>query len=500
MSGSMNRDFSNATVATGAPTLSDTFVGSGSSANFTISLNLTAASATVAEVAAQHTILTNVGRANQTTAYKIGHVYGCTTNPSGSNQSADQYAGNGILEGFFGSGGNLGTVNEADCANIGSNADTIASSTSAYGFVSVSAGNARSTAAYWATASTASWNYGFLVSDYASQGAHASGFCDASTSPIAFQAQGTHTTLMDGLASTLSFGVVLPNNIPAIYQRDGGGTLRTAIKVNSGSSVEIGDTGIAGITVNQSVYPYTDNAVSLGAPGFRYTAVYAAGGVITTSDPSQKTDIEDLDDAKVIQIVEAISPKTWRWIIGSRFAVEEEVDGEIPVTEEIQVPVRTVTSVDGRKVAVQTFKVEQRQVYDVVPVVDESGAPVTVNIRSGFPLARSNGEGAEGPVTIEAKVVPQIHSVPRMQPGKVKRIAVKSRPDDSINVGPMATDVKAALDSAGVDWAIYVRGEDGSHNLRPDQAMWLLWRYAQSKARTLTALEARVAKLESRVR
>lgn len=47
-----------------------------------------------------------------------------------------------------------------------------------------------------------------------------------------------------------------------------------------------------------SVRPYSDNSISLGAPSYRFTGVFAASGTINTSDANYKTKIRDIEDTE----------------------------------------------------------------------------------------------------------------------------------------------------------------------------------------------------------
>ena len=73
-------------------------------------------------------------------------------------------------------------------------------------------------------------------------------------------------------------------------------------------------TGIA--TVAASFRPAADNAVTLGASGARWSAVWAATGTIQTSDERQKTDIAPTDLG--LDFIAALIPVRYRWRGGSR--------------------------------------------------------------------------------------------------------------------------------------------------------------------------------------
>lgn len=74
----------------------------------------------------------------------------------------------------------------------------------------------------------------------------------------------------------------------------------TPTVASSGSTVTFSPGGTATVAVNTSniFFPNTDNLVSLGAGGNRWTVVYAATGTINTSDANDKQQIQDLTVAE----------------------------------------------------------------------------------------------------------------------------------------------------------------------------------------------------------
>jgi hypothetical protein len=58
--------------------------------------------------------------------------------------------------------------------------------------------------------------------------------------------------------------------------------------------------------------------------------------------------------------------------------------------------------------------------------------------------------------------------------------------------GFLATDVKAAFDSMGLDFGGYVKAEDGTQALRPDQLIPVLWKAVQELSAEVSALKAKV--------
>lgn len=67
-------------------------------------------------------------------------------------------------------------------------------------------------------------------------------------------------------------------------------------------------------TVAATFRPATDNAMTLGGSGARWSAVWAATGTIQTSDSRQKTDIAPSDLG--LDFILALRPVKYRWVIG----------------------------------------------------------------------------------------------------------------------------------------------------------------------------------------
>ena len=71
-------------------------------------------------------------------------------------------------------------------------------------------------------------------------------------------------------------------------------------------------------TVAATFRPATDNAVTLGASGARWSAVWAATGTIQTSDARGKTDIAPSDLG--LDFILALNPVRYRWTVGGNEA------------------------------------------------------------------------------------------------------------------------------------------------------------------------------------
>lgn len=69
------------------------------------------------------------------------------------------------------------------------------------------------------------------------------------------------------------------------------------------------------LDVNGAIGPHVDNTYTLGNSSRRWASVYSAGGVVTTSDARQKTEIEPFTDAEIAASQElALGAGTFRWL------------------------------------------------------------------------------------------------------------------------------------------------------------------------------------------
>jgi hypothetical protein len=109
--------------------------------------------------------------------------------------------------------------------------------------------------------------------------ATSAGSASTATSAATATSASTAANLSGATLSTSSFTLVSSNNIIALQSSAGNGVF-----VNG-----------SGATFT----PSSDNTMSLGSSGFRWTTVYATTGTINTSDATQKTEIADLTAAEL---------------------------------------------------------------------------------------------------------------------------------------------------------------------------------------------------------
>jgi hypothetical protein len=85
---------------------------------------------------------------------------------------------------------------------------------------------------------------------------------------------------------------------------------------------------------------------------------------------------------------------------------------------------------------------------------------------------------------------PRMHPVPRTQKATRETTSFVPRPGKRLHWGFMAPEVKAAFDAIGMDFGGYVLAEDGTHNLRPDQMIPVLWQAVRELAADFAAYKA----------
>jgi hypothetical protein len=283
-----------------------------------------------------------------------------------------------------------------------------------------------------------------------------------------------------------------PTGVPATFQ-----TLGTAVPANAMISC-VDNSNAAKFQVRQngdatgaSVYPLVDNVAFCGTGTLRWSAVYATNGTIQTSDPQLKSDMRKLADYPInaLDIVRAVDPITFRWTVGGYTMAPVSEEREVQATETRH---RNSTRIELRQgVPVQVPCVETTEValFDEVPVTDERGEPVQVP-RMVRPAQYSDA----GATLIEPAVydgtAPLTHHVPRMVRKAVMVDKPLPRTGKRVHWGFSAPEVKAAFDAVGLDFGGYVKTEDGTEALRPDQLIPVLWRAVQELSAEMATLKA----------
>ena len=97
----------------------------------------------------------------------------------------------------------------------------------------------------------------------------------------------------------------------------GGGSGDVRMTSMGGTSrLIMGGNGVDVLTVTSTnVYPWTDNAFTLGTSSFRWSTIYAANGVINTSDGRLKSNIQRLDYG--LESIMKLEPVSYTWKDGT---------------------------------------------------------------------------------------------------------------------------------------------------------------------------------------
>ncbi len=307
-------------------------------------------------------------------------------------------------------------------------------------------------------------------------------FFDWSNATTGFVSYGTHTYGIDlqpmAGASGSTSAIRLGNSMAMVSRNAANSADVPLITLNAYNNVIVGGSGSSGIFINEpNLVPAADNTTSLGLSFLRWQQVWSVNGVIQTSDPSLKTDIAPLPAA--LPIIDAINPVSFKWIIGGHDVVEQTETQLIHATEERSREVTDHEVRDGKAIPVTRIETHHVHLYDDVPVHDDDGNPVMISI-----AAKPAVTDATGQITREAqpeRSFQKTHRVPRMVERAVPVTKRVSRPGRRDHLGFLASDVKAGFDrhAPGSDYAVYVKDEDGTEHLRPDQLIPVLWKAVQ---------------------
>jgi hypothetical protein len=260
---------------------------------------------------------------------------------------------------------------------------------------------------------------------------------------------------------------------------NGGTSIAEKVRVTGDGKLGVGtSTPSNKLAVEGIAAPETDNSYTLGTAAKRWSEVYAATGIINTSDARLKTEVAD--SALGLSFVCALRPRSFKWLEGGRSVEwdEETYEEQEQVTE--QVAGTEIEIVDGQAVVRQVPTTFEVPLFDELPLVDAQGSPILV--------AKEDGS-----------LVQATHRVPRMRTVQytrpVKREVAKA--GVRTHYGFVAQEVKAALDAAGAgDFAGWVLSDkndpDSTQGLRTDQLLATLVRAVQELAARVATLEARL--------
>lgn len=252
-------------------------------------------------------------------------------------------------------------------------------------------------------------------------------------------------------------------------------------------ALQLSPQGSAPVLFTSNITPNIDNGFSCGQSGSRWSSIWAANGTIQTSDPTLKTDIAPLPS--VLSLVADLSPVTYKWKDGGLSPEAKLVEVDEPVfktvTETVDEP---EVQKDGTVRLVSHTKQRREPVVDLLPVLDATGKPVVDRI-----IARTvrNDKGHREHVMEDR---PRMHAVHRTE--KVTKTIYEnvSRPGKRTHWGFLAPDVKSAFEKMSMDFGGYIKGEDGTEAIRPDQLIPVLWKAVQELSEEITSLKERLAK------
>lgn len=317
-----------------------------------------------------------------------------------------------------------------------------------------------------------------------------SAISDYSSATTGIEMIATHSVGIDMQGSNLTTAIRLPNTGTLASENAATSGLVQIATVDAGNNVVLGGTGASGIILGAITVPRVDNTYNLGSSPNRFTAVWAVNGTIQTSDPALKTDIAPLPS--MLPLLAAINPVTFRWKDGGTDMVETIETQTVHDDEMHEMDVEDVQLVDGQAVLGTRKVVVRRAAYDAVPVFDADGAPVMHDLP-----AQAETLDAAGNVVRPHRPASQVqrtHQAPRMVAKAVTVQTAVARPGARTHWGFLAPDVKAAFDGIGMDFGGYVKGEDGTQHLRPDQLIPVMWKALQEMAAEVAALKAAAAR------
>lgn len=334
-----------------------------------------------------------------------------------------------------------------------------------------------------------------------SLGADGSGWFSASDSTVSPYSEGTTLVVEaattpgisllfgDGSKGSIWFGTPTNNASGGIIYDDNNNRFDFSTAQASDVIRFLPDAGVLGLTLSGAagselltahgdVNPNVTESQDLGSASKEWDNLFVQNAV-TVSDKRTKNIIGEMDDAQIDKFLTALDA-----IWFTKKDIEVVVTPAEPartesrqVTEKVKQEKASIEVVDGIAIRkVETVEVEQ-PVFDYLPVVDEFGKPVMVEVSP----ATEEVLYEEGSVVQEAKAAvyeQATHKVPRMEEveipavEEVRKTISHGRPHS----GFTAQQVKAAMDECGIeDWAGYAYDEETDrHFLRPNEFIAVL--------------------------
>jgi hypothetical protein len=234
------------------------------------------------------------------------------------------------------------------------------------------------------------------------------------------------------------------------------------------------------IVLGGDTYPNVNNSLYLGTTALRWAGIWVNGGLITTSDEREKTDIKESELG--LSFIKNLKPVSYKWKEGKNETYKEEIEEEIivPVTIKENKAEIVTEIVDGKAIQKEIIKEVEIPVYDEIPIFAENGDPVI----------GKNGEQAKQRIQkTEKKIVKKTIE-------KNKSISGKRT-----HFGLIAQEVKAALPE-GVDFGGWVltdlEDSNSEQALRYEEFISPLIKAIQEQQKQIEELSAKVLALESK--
>lgn len=445
----------------------------------------TTAAAAQREFMASFNFISNLGAAYTGTADgdKVALFVGMEAQPG----TGDVWAFNSVLTMQAASGSCSGQGIELDFNNLNAHrGDGIAgaglSAPVAYGMSITGASSFRSTAAFGVFGpGTGVWNRGMVFGNASVVQAT---FQDLTNSTTSIEIFGTHTHGIDGVSAVTTNFLRMANNARIAARNAANSAELALISLNASNEVVLGGTGIAAARLMGSLLPVSDNTITLGASGQRFSAVWAANGTIQTSDARLKTDIAALPDC--LSLIAEIEPKTYRWIHGGFDEQQVTETRAVQATKWREWDEPGVEMRDGIPIQVPVRRRALVELYDEMPVLDEAGAPVMIDVPAR--PARFDQRGRQTRPARAAQRIPLTHRVPRMERRQITETQLIPRPGRRTHWGFLASEVAEVFNRRGLDFGGYVSAEDGQEGLRMDQMVPILWRAVQQQQEQIESL------------
>ena len=118
---------------------------------------------------------------------------------------------------------------------------------------------------------------------------------------------------------------ISPNANPDLHN------FRLSRLFTAGSSIPLTISGTGAVAIGNFLYPIVDNTWTCGQNGNRWSAIWAANGVIQTSDEREKTEI--ITSQLGLDFINKLNPVSYKWKSGGNKVIETNEQGEVTKIE-----------------------------------------------------------------------------------------------------------------------------------------------------------------------